>query len=36
MRKRLRLTSEEFLEKYTYLQIDKKSKYPYAMLKNEG
>ena len=33
MKKRLGISSEEFLEKYTYMDIDKKSSHPFAMLK---
>jgi Fe-S-cluster containining protein len=33
LKKRLGISSEEFLEKYTYMKIDEKSSHPYAMLK---
>jgi hypothetical protein len=33
MKNRLGLSSEEFLAEYTYMKIDEKSPYPYAMLK---
>ncbi|MEW6067116.1 MAG: YkgJ family cysteine cluster protein [Nitrospirota bacterium] len=33
MKKRLGMTSEEFLEKYTYMHIDEKTSHPFAMLK---
>lgn len=33
MKKRLGISSEEFLKKYTYIHIDEKSSHPYAMLK---
>jgi hypothetical protein len=33
MKKRLGISSGEFLEKYTSIHIDEKSSYPYAMLK---
>jgi hypothetical protein len=33
LKKRLGMSSEEFLSKYTYVQIDEKSSHPYAMLK---
>jgi len=33
MKKRLGISSEEFLRKYTYTHIDEKSLHPYAMLK---
>ncbi len=40
MKKRLGISSEEFLKKYTYIHIDEKSSHPYAVLKmmddNEG
>jgi uncharacterized protein len=40
MKKRLGISSEEFLEKFTYTHIDEKSSHPYAVLKmmddNEG
>ncbi len=33
IKKRLGMSSEEFLEKYTYMQIDKKTSHPFVMLK---
>ncbi len=33
MKKRLGISSEEFLEKYAYVHIDEKSSHPYALLK---
>jgi len=33
MKNRLGISSEEFLDKYTYLHIDEKSSFPYAMLR---
>jgi Fe-S-cluster containining protein len=40
IKKRLGISSEEFLKKYTYVHIDEKSSHPYAVLKmmddNEG
>ena len=33
MKNRLGISSEEFLETYTYMQIDKKTSHPFAMLK---
>jgi Fe-S-cluster containining protein len=33
LKKRLGMTSEEFLDKYTYMKIDEKSSHPYAVLK---
>jgi len=40
MKKRLGISSEEFLKKYTYIHIDEKSSHPYAVIKmmddNEG
>ena len=33
MKKRLDISSEEFLEKYTYMEIEKKSSHPLVMLK---
>jgi Fe-S-cluster containining protein len=40
MKKRLGISSEEFLKKYTYIHVDEKSSHPYAVLKmmddNEG
>ncbi len=33
MKNRLGMSSEKFLEKYTYMQIDKKTSHPFAMLK---
>jgi len=33
MKKRLGISSEDFLKKYTYIHIDEKSSHPYAVLK---
>jgi hypothetical protein len=33
LKKRLGLSSDEFLDRYTYMKIDEKSSHPYAMLK---
>jgi Fe-S-cluster containining protein len=33
MKNRLGISSEEFLEKYAYMQVDKKTSHPFAMLK---
>ena len=33
MKNRLGMTSEEFLEKYAYMDVDKKTSHPFAMLK---